>query len=574
VSFSPNIRTQYHEASCTFNADGTELFFTRSNLSGGTGVTAAEGEVQLKIYHAVKGAEDWENITELPFCSDDYSVAHPALSRDGMHLVFSSNMPGGYGGMDLYITDRLSGEWSTPLNLGSTVNSKGSDVFPFWHADGVLLYASDGFGGEGGLDLFASAWLGESKFSPTQHLDAPFNSSRDDLGLIVSSDGKSGYMASDRKPTQGKDDLYAWSAPQSIFCITPAPLELIHEITVRDENFTAVESAYVWLIPMTQEGPEDHKEYFSTELVPKPGTDGAFYLKWGVTDTLSTATADAVTTAMGRASLYSAPKATYVLVVQRNGYVPYVEVFPQDVLPADVLLKKIPLPTTKCLNTQFVVYNETGTQLLNGAAVGLDGNCVKGVTLYTDEAGKASYCIPENCSVKAMIEQEGYAPHAFTFTPNEDNELWSVYLKSSDGLTSPPAPIASGTIIVLDNIYYDFNKSEIRKGEAGELIALADVLKKYPDLKIELTSHTDTRGTDEYNLELSRRRSESSRSYLLLLGIDESRIATKAAGETQPRNKCVDGVPCSESEHQHNRRTEVKIINPAEGMQIKYKAEG
>jgi outer membrane protein OmpA-like peptidoglycan-associated protein len=127
---------------------------------------------------------------------------------------------------------------------------------------------------------------------------------------------------------------------------------------------------------------------------------------------------------------------------------------------------------------------------------------------------------------------------------------------------------------VLDNIYYDFNKSEIRKGEAGELIALADVLKKYPDLRIELTSHTDTRGTAEYNMELSERRSASSKSYLVLLGIDGKRIITKAAGETQPRNNCVDGVPCTEAEHQFNRRTEVKIINPAEGMQVKYKSEG
>ena len=83
VNFSPNIRTQYHEGSCTFSADGNELFFTRSNLSGGQGINDANGEVQLKIYSAVKGAEDWEQITELPFCSDEYAVAHPALSYDG-----------------------------------------------------------------------------------------------------------------------------------------------------------------------------------------------------------------------------------------------------------------------------------------------------------------------------------------------------------------------------------------------------------------------------------------------------------------------------------------------------------
>jgi outer membrane protein OmpA-like peptidoglycan-associated protein len=573
VSFSPNIRTQYHEGPCTFNANGTELFFTRSNLSGGTGIDDGTGEVQLKIYQSTKGPEDWEDVRALPFSSDQYSVAHPSLSGDGMYMVFSSNMPGGMGGMDLYITDRMAGEWSTPVNLGSIVNSKGNDVFPFWHPNGNLFFASDGRGGEGGLDLYASAWMGETQFSGVQHLDAPFNSVRDDVSILVSDDGTSGYIASDRKPTQGKDDLYAWSSQQSIFCTTLAPMELIHELTVRNEEMQGIENAYVWLIPMTQEGPTDHKEYFSTELVPKSGSEGSFYLKWSVGDTLSKATADAITSSIGRASLFSAPKATYVLVVQHDGYVPYVEVFPQDVLPADVVLKKIAAPSTKCFNTQFVVYNEIGDVLLNGAAVTLDGSCVKGIKLYTDDNGKAMHCIPENCSVKVTIEQEGYAPHAFTFT-SEEEELWSVYLKSSEGLTAPPAPIASGTVIVLDNIYYDFNKSEIRKGEAGELIALANQLKKYPDLKIELTSHTDTRGTSEYNMELSQRRSESSKSYLVLLGINASRILTKAAGESQPRNKCLDGVPCSEAEHQFNRRTEVKIINPAEGMQIRYKAAG
>jgi outer membrane protein OmpA-like peptidoglycan-associated protein len=170
--------------------------------------------------------------------------------------------------------------------------------------------------------------------------------------------------------------------------------------------------------------------------------------------------------------------------------------------------------------------------------------------------------------------QEGYASHAFSFKADEEDEHWKVYLKSSDILTAPPSPISTGTVIVLDNIYYDFNKSVIREGEAGELIALANVLKQYPDLTIELTSHTDTRGSAEYNMELSKRRSESSKSYLVLSGVNASRILTKAAGETIPRNKCLNDVPCTEAEHQYNRRTEVRITNPAEGMVIKYKAAG
>lgn len=575
VSFSPNIRTQYHEGPCAFAHDGTELFFTRSNVSGGTGIEDEDGEVQLKIYSATKGAEDWENITQLSFSSDVYSVAHPTLSADGMYMVFASDMPGGQGGMDLYMTNRLLGDWSFPVNLGAQINTKGNEIFPYWHPQGSLIYASDASGGMGGLDLYACAWNGMGGFTSAQHLDEPFNSKKDDLGLIISEDGRSGYLASDRKPTKGKDDLYRWTSPVSVFCALPKESLIPHTLYVRDELASAIHAAHVWIIPMGQEGPSAYKDHFTTELAPKPDKEGAFYLRWGMTDTLSTATADAVSDIDGSARLNATPGRTYAVVVQRDGYIPYVEVFPQASLPNEVFLKKAPEVKATCLTTRFEVFDESGKTPLNGAGISIaSSNAKEKNQIYTDEFGKATYCLPAEQSVRLTFEQEGYAAYAYTFTATEENELLSVYLKSSETLTAPPSPIVSGTVIVLDNIYYDFNKSEIRKGDAGELIALSETLKQYPDLKIELTSHTDTRGTAEYNMELSRRRSESSKSYLVLQGINPNRIITHAAGETQPRNHCVDDVPCTESEHQYNRRTEVKIINPAEGMVIRYKAEG
>jgi len=572
-NFSPNIRTQYHEGPSTFNHDGTELYFTRSNVSEGKGINDEEGQVQLKIFQATKGAEDWENITALPFSSDQYSVMHPALSYDGQYLVFASNMEAGYGGMDLYIVNRINGTWSDPVNLGSEINTKGNEVFPFWHHNGCLVFSSDGHPGQGGLDLYVTSWNPDGLFKGIQHLIEPFSSSKDDLGLIVSADGTSGYMASDRKPTKGKDDLYRWTSPHSIFCLPPA-LPNEKEIIVMDENGQAIDQGYVWIIPMNQEGPSLHKEHFTTELVPKENKEGAFYLRWGVTDTLSVETANGISDAAGKVTIHPDKKLTYVLVGQRAGYQPYVEVIPGDQFPSSIQLKKISVDNTPCMDTRFTVYNESGKVELNGAKINLSGSCLKDpLTFYTDEVGSVVKCLPKGCSLKADIMQEGYAQHAFTFTPLEADEHWKIYLKNSDKLTSPTAPITTGTMIVLDNIYYDFNKSVIRKGEAGELIALANILKQYPDLTIELTSHTDTRGTSDYNMELSEKRSASSKSYLVIQGIAASRIITKAAGESEPRNKCLDGVSCTEEEHQYNRRTEVRIINPAQGMQIKYKAE-
>ena len=573
VNFSPNIQTQYHEGPSVFNYDGTELFFTRSNVSEGEGVNDENGQVQLKIFHATKGEEDWENITELPFSSNEYSVMHPAVSYDEQSLVFASNMDGGFGGMDLYVVNKVNGLWSEPINLGSEINTSGNEVFPFWHLNGCLLFSSNGHNGKGGLDLFVTSWNPSGMFKGIQHLIEPFSSSKDDLGMIVSEDGKSGFLASDRKPTKGKDDLYRWTSPENIFCAAlPKPNQ--REIIVMDEFGPAIENAHIWIIPMSHEGPSQYKDHFTTDLVPKENKEGTFYLRWGVTDTLSVETANAVSDVNGKTIIYPDKKTTYILVAQHHGYDPYAEVIPGDQLPGTIRLKKSRVDTSPCLNTLFTVYNESGKIELNGAKIQLTGSCLKeALTLYTNEYGVGTKCLPEGCSLKAEIMQEGYAQHAFTFTPAEADEHWKIYLKNSDKLTSPTAPISTGTMIVLDNIYYDFNKSVIRKGEAGELIALANILKQYPDLTIELTSHTDTRGSAAYNLELSQKRSESSKSYLVLQGIAASRIITKAAGETEPRNKCLDDVPCTEEEHQYNRRTEVRIINPAQGMQIKYKAE-
>lgn len=574
IFFSPNIQTQYHEGPCTFSQDGNEIFFTRSNMSGGQVVNDEKKRVQLKIYHGVKGAEDWEQITELPFCSDYYSVCHPTLSADGHILVFSSNMPGSLGGMDLYMTKRMKDGWSEPVNLGPNINSKGNEVFPFFHQDGYLFFSSDGRGGKGGLDLFVTSFAEGTIFKGLQHLSEPFNSNKDDLGLIVSADGMSGYFGSDRKPTTGKDDLYRWTSPTSIFCFTKMKPLAVKDILVTNESGEVVDMAYVWLIPMNQDGPSLYKEHFNTELVPNGDKEGTYYLRLSIQDTLPVASANSISTRDGRSQMNADDKLNYAIVVQREGYVPYLQVVMGKDIPAVIKLTHEPEVSRKCVNTIFTVFNSSGSNPLSGANIMLSGQCIKvNLNIYTDPNGYIEACIPTGCPVKAEIQKPGYAMHTFTFTPSEEDEKWTIYLKDAAGLTLPAAPIASGTVIVLNDIFYDFNKSAIRKGDAEELNSLANVLKKYPDLTIELTSHTDTRGTAEYNMKLSQQRSESSKSYLVSRGINGARITTLAAGESSPRNHCLDGVPCTEEEHQYNRRTEVRITNPAQGMEVKYKSK-
>jgi len=131
-------------------------------------------------------------------------------------------------------------------------------------------------------------------------------------------------------------------------------------------------------------------------------------------------------------------------------------------------------------------------------------------------------------------------------------------------------PIKEGSIIVLENIYYDFNKSAIRKGAARELDALVRLMKQYPSMEIELVAHTDSRGSEEYNLQLSLRRAESAQKYLIRHGIAVNRIKAFGYGESQPRNNCTDSVDCTEEEYQYNRRTEVKVTKIDEPVKVQY----
>ena len=117
-----------------------------------------------------------------------------------------------------------------------------------------------------------------------------------------------------------------------------------------------------------------------------------------------------------------------------------------------------------------------------------------------------------------------------------------------------------GAVIVFDNIYYDYNSDVLTTGAKRELDVLLDVMKNNPNIKIQLSAHTDSRGQAEYNIELSERRALNAKSYLVSKGIPSNQIVAVGYGENQLRNHCADGVQCSEAEHIYNRRTEVKIL--------------
>ncbi len=580
VSFSPNVRSRYHEGPAAFTNDFSEIFFTRSNAKNGEGVVDANRKINLKIFSAKKGLEDWEKIKELPFCRDEYSVCHPTLSSDGNRLVFSSNLPGGVGGMDLYMIERINGEWQIPINLGEEINTEDNEIFPVWHESGTLFFSSDGHPGFGGLDIFAAKEEG-SKFVRLTALPKPINSRNDDLGFTLDATGKYGLFASSRKGGKGKDDIYIFRSDESIFDI-PAPVvaEDVELFVTDRQTDEGLNGAYVWLFEVGPAGPIGIDSLYETKLIRNKDVEGEITLRMRRVTKLKDIEPHFIADENGIIVTQLLPTKEYLALATSDGYVTEEVLLKRPIGSFNgmhsIRLDAVPVeapPEPDCVIVQGRVMSGVTNQPLANALIELSSSCGEAPKLIRSDAdGRYQFCLSHKCTFDGVVSLDGYLTHSYTFQPSlDDNPLWSVYLDEAiEDLPTLTEPIREGVVIVLENIYYDFNKSAIQSGAARELDALAGIMRKYPSMTIELSAHTDARGKEEYNLELSEKRAFSAKDYLVARGVDGRRIQTKAMGESQIRNHCVNGVQCTDEEHRYNRRSEVKVLTIDQEVQIRY----
>ncbi len=208
---SKPINSKYHDAAAIITKNGRTMYFTRDNHNNNITKMSKNRNVLLKIYRATLIDGKWDNITELPFNSNEYSVGHPTLSTDEKTLYFASDMPGGYGATDIYKVDILpDNKYSKPENLGSRINTEGREMFPFVSNDNVLYFASDGHLGLGGLDIFESAILEDLTFGRVKNMKEPFNSELDDFAFYINKDNNRGFLSSNRPNGKGDDDVYSY----------------------------------------------------------------------------------------------------------------------------------------------------------------------------------------------------------------------------------------------------------------------------------------------------------------------------------------------------------------------------
>lgn len=519
VPFAFELLSTVHEGPLTFNRTADNIFFTRNNIKNGKKKKAKDGIVKLKIYSAEKVGDDWKNIEELPFNDDQSNTMHPSISVEGDALYFASDRPGGIGGMDIYVAYRRGGVWSEPENLGPTINTESDEVFPFIHADGTLYFASKGHPGFGELDIFSSRNIGGSWASPV-NLSTPFNSEQDDFGFIIDRDKKNGYISSNRNGGRGGDDIYSFYVFEGLDKTLGTEVKENKTLTflISDLETGAmmegVKISYTDIDNLT----------FSNAInaISQDGADGEdIILRMPVDE----AAPSGMTDANGQFPL-TLESGNYVVIIEKPEY-----------------------------ETQQIIVNTNNEE--GEIFVSLDRPQV-----VTDtENGNEGEGDPDG---------SGSETEDFSGEGEEGTE----YVDDGTGVETIddafPSTIREGTVFQLPNIYYNFNDASIRPDAKIDLDALASFLNTYPDIEIELSSHTDSRGGTRYNRKLSQKRANSAVNYLIARGVDAYRMQAVGYGEAQLRNHCTDGKNCSELEHQYNRRTEVKITKMNQEINIRF----
>lgn len=217
--FQKKVNTKFNESTPVFTKDGRTMYFTRNNFLNGKRGRDENKITLLKLYKADLVDGEWKNIQELPFNSDQYSVAHPTLSVDEKTLYFASDMPGTLGQSDLFkVSIKDNGTFGSPQNLGAKINTEGRETFPFISSDNELYFATDGRPGLGGLDVFVAKINDNGTFEDIQNVGEPINSKQDDFAFIINSKNRNGFFSSNRDNGHGFDDIYRFTEKRKLTC--------------------------------------------------------------------------------------------------------------------------------------------------------------------------------------------------------------------------------------------------------------------------------------------------------------------------------------------------------------------
>jgi outer membrane protein OmpA-like peptidoglycan-associated protein len=521
LSFVEKVNSKYHEGQISASKDGNIVFFTRNAYVNKEKRWSYDYCMNLQLFYVKFENGVWTDEFEVPVNNIEYSVGHPALSEDEKYLYFASNMPGGVGGSDLYRIAYNKGIWGDVENLGPEINTAFDELFPFICDQGMLYYSSNDTLGIGGLDIY-KAEVNDDGFSKGELMYPPINTEYDDFAFVKVRESGNGYgfLSSNRPNGKGNDDIYSWEYLIKIFVIKGTVFNTKGEVVSKSIiDFTAADGTKQTVV-----------------------TNGA---------------------------------GQYRIPAERN------QQYHIDINHENYFNDYFDLNAEADLYTEFIVYDmvledypkfkirpisEEGIPIVDmNVRINCDDEDL--FTGLSTEEGifwefPHKYRRGDSISILIDFNKQGYLNKKVTFNMVIEDGGDVVIPREKLVFVKAEEKMEISKIIDLNPIYYDFAKWNIRDDAAIELDKVVEFLNNNPNIFIELSSHSDCRGSDYSNMKLSDKRAKSAADYVKRGVRDPNQLYGKGYGESRPIHK--DCANCTEEQHAENRRTEFTIVKVSE----------
>ena len=572
------VKGDQHLGPATFSADGKKMYYSVTKFdidNGGAGNSPlALKRLPLEIMMATdldSATGEFQTIKPFKYNSKDYSMQHPTVSPDGKVLMFSSDMTGGSGGSDIYISRKgADGDWSKPINAGKVINTEGEEVFPYLADNNTLFFSSDGHEGLGGLDIYMSKWDEKTgTFSTPVNLGTPVNSSYDDISLALFADGRSSYFSSNRPALKAGDNLYFFNREHAYL-----RLKLFDEVTGNPLNVAIVyleangEKRYITVDKFGEFVAPVYLDENYKLVVTKNG----YHPNSADIKTATFKAGDTINQVMNILSLNNEKpeekkivetplvKNEPVAQVRDSNYYKKPSLLIMTIVDAKTKrpIKKATVDFESEKDNREIEANDKGklfTQLLPDVkyllTISKDGYVTQEISLKTVFGREEPDTVIEKVALKVgkSVKKKRHLPSA-----NDQNN-------QEHGFASGGPDRKGKWLASLDGYYAEYAKSEIVDAKKYILDSVALMLKENPKMKIRIYGHADCRGSVEYNQKLSTDRAVAVGKYLVAQGIDPRRLQHRGLGASKPVVECPVCNECNEAQHEKNRGFDYEIIS-------------
>lgn len=680
-AFSSKINTNYHDGPVSFSTDGKTLLFTRVNYSNSR--KDKNFVNRAKIYFAKGEGTKWSDVKEFQYNSDSYSVAHPCLSADGNLLFFTSDMPGGHGGKDIWCCRKNGDGWDKPVNMGFDINTSGDEMFPYMRKDGMLFFSSNGLAGFGGLDIF-SAKEKDGKWIVSRNESLQLNSAYDDFAICFTNDS-TGYFTSNREGGKGKDDIYWFKYTNKYISVSGTilltenandPAKDVKVVLMSEDGkpidstktnqkgffeFKNLDADKKYLASVDSDDPQfkgkaryymanskgivarvsndqGNKKFVFKNLPVDPNGLPELYAeddltlagnllfgenpskpiknaKISITNKYGDVVESTTTNEFGafafrnlpadqnyivslEESDLELPANTKVTLTNKSGkeiksFITGNGKFKFNILSSEkVMLSDLDVEDKDLIMELYgFIYDQDKKPYGNGKLFLYNTKNELNQTINTDANGKFAFrnlkanleyvfdvdnADPRVANLKKLYIADAkgriYKELIRTTTGKFEFKVLSVDKVALGDFTvdDPWLQVLEmkhkakqdsiNSITIIENIYYAFGDHKFDAAAQKVLDKVIAIMQSNQNLMVELSSHTDSQSSDQFNLALSQRRAKTAVDYMIAKGVDKKRLKAVGYGETKILNKCANGVECNDEEHAKNRRTEFKIV--------------